>query len=144
MLSISHRYLKLLAAAVWISGGFVLTVKSIGFFLSTHRLQPDLLAIGLAAAIGLAIGIAKVIYIFRHSCRRNLQRIEGLTNPQIWQVFRPGFLVFMALMIVLGSLLSNYAVGKYGWSILMAVIDMSLAIALLGSSHVFWRRPAQE
>lgn len=139
MLNISHNNLKRLAALVWLSGGLVLSWKCIELFTAAQRLKPDPLIIAIATAAGLTIGIIKLIFIFNRSCRRNLNRIEALPSPQIWQVFRPGFLVFLGLMIIFGQTLSNYAIGKYGWLIGVGIIDLSLAVGLLGSSHIFWK-----
>jgi hypothetical protein len=105
---ISHRHLRVLAALAWLSGG-----------------------------AGILIGVVKVKFLFNHFCRRNLDRIAALQHPKIWQFFRPGFMVFLAAMIVFGATLSRLALDNYPLLIGVIVLDFSLATALLGSSLVF-------
>jgi len=57
-------------------------------------------------------------------------------------VFRPGFLVFLALMIVTGATLSGLAQGNHSFLLAVAILDISVATALLGSSGVFWKQRA--
>ncbi len=43
-------------------------------------------------------------------------------------------------MILLGAVLSRMAHGHYAFLIGVAALDFSIAMALLGSSYVFWQR----
>ncbi|MDH5471147.1 MAG: hypothetical protein OEX75_11180, partial [Gammaproteobacteria bacterium] len=88
----------------------------------------------------LSIGWLKVNFIFRRSCRDNLTRIALLSEPKIWQFYRPGFLLFLLAMIIIGSTLSRMAHGNYPFLLVMVIVDFSLATALSGSSFVFWQR----
>lgn len=142
MLAISARNLKRVAAAIWLSGAMVLTCKGSTLLLDAQALQAGHNWAWPAIVLGLAIGWLKVNFIFRNSCRNNLSRIMLLRAPRIWQAFRPGFLVFLAAMIVLGATLSRMAQGSYPSMMAMVVLDFSLATALLGSSHVFWQQQA--
>ena len=109
MLSITVLNLKLLYIFIWLSGGLVLLAKSYALFTAASKIQPDTLNISVAVAAGLLIGLLKIIFIFSNSCRRNLNRIETLTQPKVWQVLRPGFMLFLILMIILGSTASHFA-----------------------------------
>ena len=140
MFSTSRRTLKILAAAVWLSGGVVLLYKGITLLLEANSLQPGGLWTWLTIILGLTIGWLKVHFIFSRSCKKNLSRISKLDAPKIWQCYRPGFLVFLAAMIVLGSTLSRMSHGNYPFLIVMVVVDFSLATALFGSSYVFWQQ----
>ncbi|MGD2077655.1 MAG: hypothetical protein PVH18_04705, partial [Chloroflexota bacterium] len=65
--------------------------------------------------------------------------------PQLWQFFRPRFFLMLAIMILAGATMSRLAAGHYPSLIGVATLDLSLAIALLGSGIIFWRqrlRPA--
>ncbi|MCB1662566.1 MAG: hypothetical protein H6995_06975 [Pseudomonadales bacterium] len=139
MLSITVLNLKLLYIFIWLSGGLVLLAKSYALFTAASKIQPDTLNISVAVAAGLLIGLLKIIFIFSNSCRRNLNRIETLTQPKVWQVLRPGFMLFLILMIILGSTASHFALGKYVWLVTIGIVDLSLAVGLLGSSYVFWQ-----
>ena len=70
-------------------------------------------------------------------------RNEDFEQPRFWQFYRPGFLLFLCAMIVLGRYLSVSAQGSYAGLLGMSTLDLSLATALLGSSYVFWQTPAQ-
>ena len=142
MFSTSKRTLKILAAALWLSGGVVLLYKGIILLLEADSLQPGRVWTWLTIILGLTIGWLKVNYIFSRSCEKNLVRISQLSAPKIWQFYRPGFLLFLAAMIVIGSTLSGMSHGNYPFLIGMVIVDFSLATALFGSSYVFWQQKA--
>ena len=56
-----------------------------------------------------------------------------------WQFFKPGFFVALAVRILTGAALSRLAHNQYFFLLGVAVLDLGIAAALLGSSHVFWR-----
>ncbi|MFQ5421433.1 MAG: hypothetical protein ACE5EY_13845, partial [Anaerolineae bacterium] len=91
---------------------------------------------------GLFFGGLKAYYIFRKSCRKNLERIARLEAPKIWQFYRPGFFLALALMITLGATLSRMASGNYPFLIAVAILDFSISFALLGSSIIYWQHRA--
>jgi len=142
MFSASPRILKILAAVLWYSGAVVLLTKGTTLLLEANALQPGRNWTWLTIVLGLSIGWLKVIFIFRRSCQKNLARIALLSAPRIWQFYRPGFLLFLAAMIIIGSTLSRMAHGNYPFLIAMVILDFSLATALFGSSIVFWQQQA--
>lgn len=100
-------------------------------------------AIALASGFGgVLIGLLKARYIFGHNCRRNLARIAALPDPRPWQCFRPGFLVFLAIIIPTGAMMSRAADGNFVWMCVVGGVDLSLATALFVSSSWFWRTGA--
>ena len=144
MFTVSVHTLRRIAAAVWLAGGVVLVWKGSTMLLHAQALQAESRPLWPLLALALAIGWLKVQLIFRNSCRKNVARIMRLRAPKPWQAFRPGFLVFLAAMVVLGAILSRMAQGSYPTMMAMVVLDFSLATALLGSSHVFWQHRAPE
>ena len=137
----SRNNLKLVAALVWFSGAVVLLVKGGILLAQALALQPDTSWAWLAIPAGLLIGGLKTELIFEKACSRNLERIAELGQPRIWQAYRPGFYVFLTAMIILGATLSRLAEGHHAGLLAMAVLDFSLATALLGSGRLFWGRP---
>ena len=137
----SKRTLRAIVVAVWLSGAFVLLLKAASLFAAASMLKPDATGSWLAVPGGLLIGGFKARYLFSVFCRRNLDRIARLNEPRLWQAFRPGFYVFLAAMIILGAGLSKWALGNYVALIALVTLDISLGIALLGSSLTFWQRP---
>jgi hypothetical protein len=110
------------------------------------ELRPDGYWPWLSILTGLALGIIQATTIFARSCRKNLNRINNLENPRIWQFFRPGFFLALAVMISSGVLLNHWAQGTYFFMLGVAGLDFALSVSLLGSSYVFWTRekPARE
>jgi hypothetical protein len=139
MLNTSKHTLKLLASLVWYSGIIVLFIKSSILLSHAEKLNPNQYWIGLAVLSGLIIGFIKAKYLFRKLCLKNLNRIYALESPKLWQFYRIPFFIFLITMIILGSSISHLAQNHYAALIGMSVIEISIATALLGSSHCFWK-----
>jgi len=139
---VSKRALNIMAGVVWYAGGVALLRKGTSLVLDAHELRPDESCAALAVSIGLVLGAVKAKFIFSGSCRRNLTRIAGLAEPRALQFFRPGFFVALAAMILSGVLLSRLAQVHYSLLCAVAALDLTIAVALLGSSYVFWKRRA--
>ncbi len=140
MLNTSSLTLKRLAALVWYSGVVVLLFKSSILFLEADRSGAGSLLIILAILSGLLIGWVKAKYLFIKMCNRNLKRINALKQPMLWQFYRNRFFIFLGLMILLGTYLSKLIQGDYVMLVALAIVELSIATALLISSHCFWRR----
>ena len=138
--STSKTTLKVLASIVWYVGVIVLSQKSFFLLKAAYEMNPNLTYINLALLSGLIIGVIKTKYLFIRLCVKNLNRINDLTAPKIWQFYRPHFFIFLMTMILLGTYLSKLTQGNYIMLVAMAIIELSIAIALLGSSHCFWKR----
>ena len=132
--------LKILAAIVWYGGGIALLLKGSCLFFEAHALQPEQGWPWLAVVIGMFLGYLKARYLFSKSCRRNLDRITALERPRIWQFFRPGFFAALAVMIFAGATLSRLAHNHYAFLVGVAILDLAISVALLGSSYVFWNK----
>lgn len=91
-----------------------------------------------AAVLGLFIGVIKATLLFKKSCESNLERIDNLSAPYIWQFFKPRFFVLLTIMVATGATLSRLAHGNYPWLIGVGIVDLSVGMALLVSSRVFW------
>ena len=138
----TSRTLKILAALLWYIGGIILVSKGGSLLIEADTLKPAQNWTWLAIVIGLLIGGLKAKYIFSKSCKKNLIRIDLLSEPKVWQFFRPGFFFFLVIMIVTGATLSRVAHNNYIFLISVAILDISIATALLGSSYVFWKSKA--
>jgi hypothetical protein len=134
----STSSLKILSALFWYIGGIVLILKGVSLLFKAAKLKPDQIWPWLAFFAGLGLGTLKAKFLFSKSCQRNLARIDALKQPRIWQFFRPGFFVLLLLMIVTGTTLSQLANNNYLFLIGVAILDFSIAIALIGSSYIFW------
>ena len=106
--------------------------------MEAELLKPDQHWPWTAAIVAVLIGGVKAKFLFNKNCRKNLARIAALDQPKIWQFFRPVFFMVLFLMILAGATLSNLAHGNYPFLLGIATLDLAIAIALLGSSYVFW------
>jgi len=136
----SKRTLIFLAAAVWCIGGVMLFRSGVKLVWNAVQLKPGGPWLWLAILAGLILGIFQAKVIFTRSCRKNLDRINGLEDPRIWQFYRPGFFLALAGMITSGVLLNHWAQGNYYYMLGVAGLDFALTISLLGSSYVFWTK----
>ena len=140
MFDSSKLTLKLLAAAVWYSGAVVLSYKSSRLLLEAQSINTDQTWIWLAILTGIIIGMIKAKYLFKRICIKNLRRIDSLRSPRLWQAYRTYFYFFLLAMIILGSSITRLVHGNYAALMTAAIIEISLATALLGSSNCFWKK----
>ena len=139
MLAVSKSTLKTVSGLVWFSGAIILLLKGASLFAQAIALRPGELWSWLGVAVAILIGVAKARYLFGGFCRKNLDRIASLAGPQLWQAFRPGFYAFLIAMVLLGAALSRLALGNYPALMALVILDISIAVALLGSLRVFSR-----
>lgn len=145
MLTVSRRTLYILAAIVWHIGGIVLLLKATSLIAEAGSLRPEQNWQWIFVIVGLLFGLLKARFLFSKFWHKNTARIGALDDPQLWQFFRPRFFLMLAIMILAGATMSRLAAGHYPSLIGVATLDLSLAIALLGSGIIFWRqrlRPA--
>jgi hypothetical protein len=141
-MKVSQRTLIIIAAIVWYGGGISLLLKGGALITNAHALDPQSMWTYLAPILGIVIGLLKGRLFFGGSCERNIKRIKALADPRIWQCYRPGFLIFLAIVIPTGAWMSRAAAGNFTMLCLLGALDLSIACALLLSSIVFWKRKA--
>jgi len=134
----SKRTLVYLAAAVWYIGGIMLLRSGLELIVQIRSLKGGTLWPAIFIVLGIGLGVFQALVIFSSSCRRNLQRINLLENPRLWQFFRPGFFLALAIMITCGILMDRFSQGHYFVMLGVAAVDFALAVSLLGSSYIFW------
>lgn len=142
MFTVSARTLNILAASVWYIGGIQLLQKGFDLLIEAGSMSPGLAWPWVAGFVGLAFGGLKAKYIFANSIKKNLIRIEGLSQPKIWQFFSSGFFAALTVMILAGVTLSGMSHNNYPFLIGVAILDLGIGTALLGSSYVYWTRKA--
>jgi len=134
----SSNRAKIAAALIWYAGGMALTLKGWSLLTEADRLQPEQIWPWLAVAAGVTAGGIQAQFLFVRSCRKNLERIDALEHRRVWQCFRPRFFIFLLAMVTARAMLSRTAHNNYLFLIGVAVLDVSIATALFGSSHIFW------
>jgi hypothetical protein len=139
---ISRLTLMVMAAIVWYAGGIALLFKGGSLVKGAFALDSQSVWIYMAPVLGVLIGLLKARFIFNHACKKNINRIRALVNPRIWQFFRPGMLLFLAIIIPAGAWMSRAAAGNFGYLCGVAALDLSIATALLTSSLAFWKMNA--
>ena len=141
-MKVSHRTLIILAAIIWYAGGIILLLKGGALIKHAYLIDAQSVWTYIAALVGVIAGLLKGMSIFNKSCKKNIKRINALANPRIWQCFRPGMLIFLAIIIPAGAWMSRTAVENYTLLCLVGGLDLSISIALLTSSLVFWKLKA--
>ena len=136
----SIRTLKILAAITWYTGGIILLLKGWSLLVEANAMGRDQIWIWIAPITGLVLGGVNAKFRFGEICRKNIERIDALTQPRIWLFFRPWFLFFLFLMIMLGATLSHIAHHSHPFLIGVATLDFSMGFSLIGSSYVFWKK----
>ncbi|KPJ57891.1 MAG: hypothetical protein AMJ42_04225 [Deltaproteobacteria bacterium DG_8] len=141
-MKISHLTLIIIAAFVWFSGGIALLLKGGALIKSAYLIDSQSVWTFAALFLGVIAGFLKGKFLFSKSCKKNVKRIQTLVSPRVWQCFRPGMLIFLALIIPTGAWMSKAAAGNYTLLCLVGALDLSISFALLTSSVVFWKRNA--
>ena len=138
-MKVSRFTLIIIAAFVWFSGGIALLFKGGALVRNAYLIDSQSLWTFAAPLLGVVAGLLKGKFLFNKSCEKNIKRIHALTSPRAWQCFRPGMLIFLALIIPAGAWMSRSAAGNYTLLCLVGALDLSISFALLTSSVVFWR-----
>jgi hypothetical protein len=142
MTAVSARTLNILAALVWYGGSVVLLFKGGSLLAEAEALSPGLPWPWVTLIAALVLGSLQAGLIFNRNCKKNLIRIAALEKPKLWQFFKPGFFVALAAMILAGATLSRLAHGNHAFLLGVALLDLVIAVSLLGSSYVFWTERA--
>lgn len=142
MMKVSKLTLIVLAALVWYSGGIALLLKGSALIKSAYVIDSQSFWTFSAPLLGVIAGLLKGQLLFSKSCKKNIQRIRSLATPRLWQCFRPGMLLFLAIIIPTGAWMSRAAAGNYTFLCLVGALDLSISFALLTSSIVFLKLKA--
>ncbi len=129
-----------MAAIVWISGGVILVLKGYSVLAGAKRLNPQLSWPWIAAFSGILLGLLRSKVLFVKSCKKNLQRIEALNTPRAWQFYKPWFFAALALMILLGAVITRAAEGNYVLLNIVGMVDLSIGAGLILSAPTFWTK----
>jgi len=139
---VTQRTLLIVAAFVWYAGGIALLFKGGALIKSAHLMDPQSIWAYTSGLAGIILGLVKGKFLFSKACSKNVKRIRGLETPRIWQCFRPGMLLFLAIIIPTGAWMSRAAAGNYTFLCLVGALDLSISFALLSSSLVMWQLKA--
>ncbi len=134
----SQQTLILISAGIWYGGAISLLIKGGALIRHAYLINTASVWTAVALIVGGLAGLLKSRFLFSRSCLKNIQRIKKITAPRIWQCFRPGMLIFLAIVIPAGAWMSRAAAGHYALLCGVGALDISIGIALLSSSRVFW------
>ena len=141
-MKVTQRTLIIIAALVWYSGGIALIFKGGALIKSAHLMDPQSIWAYTSGIAGVILGLIKGKFLFSKACSKNVKRIRTLTDPRLWQCFRPGMLLFLAIIIPTGAWMSRAAAGNYTLLCIVGALDLSISLALLSSSIVFFQLKA--
>lgn len=135
----TKKTLKILAALVWLIGGAVLMIKGYLLLRNANLIHFNMENISIVLVISFILGQIKSKYIFEKFCINNLNRINLIKEPKIYQFFELRFFFLLALMILAGLTLSILAKENYIFLLSLACVDIALSTALLKSSLTFFK-----
>ena len=141
-MKVSQRTLMIIAAIIWYGGGISLLFKGGVLIKNVYEIDAQSIWLYLVPILGIILGLLKGRFFFSRSCRKNIKRIKALSDPRIWQCFKPGMLIFLFIIIPTGAWMSRAAAGNVTFLCLVSILDLSIACALLSSSIVFWKHKA--
>lgn len=144
MLAVSSRSVKGLAALIWHVGAASLLYKGSVLIRNADALDPGRPWPWLVVPAATLLGLLKARFLMLPAARANIVRIDALERPRPWQVYRPGFLIFLGANIVLAKWLIVQTAGHYTGTLLSATMALSIGVALLASSFVWWSRSAAD
>ncbi len=139
MIQSSKSTLVKLAAIGWYVGVMVLGLKSTTLFIEFRQSGLADSRLASAVVVGVLLGLLKERYLFSRVCKRNLMRIQSLAEPKVWQFFRFRLFFLIGTMVLLSNYLLMISEKLIIGKIALAVIEESVAIALLISSRQFWK-----
>ena len=138
-MKVSKLTLIVIAVFVWLAGGVALLFKGGALVKGAYLIDAESVWTYASPVIGIVAGVLKGIFLFGKSCKKNIKRIRALDNPRVWQCFRPGMLIFLALIIPTGAWMSRASAGSYTLLCLVGALDLSISFALLTSTIVFFQ-----
>ena len=138
-MKVSQKSLIIIAAVIWYAGGIALLLKGSALIQHAYLMDAQSIWTMLAAIVGIGVGLIRGRVLFSRSCKRNIERIKAIADPSVWQCFRPGMLMALAIMISAGAWTSRASAGNYILLCLVGALDLSISFALLTSSVVFWK-----
>jgi hypothetical protein len=139
MMSVRKKTLKILAGFVWYTGFLALMVKSLKLFSEAYSLNSNIESLMGTLLFTFILVALKTKYIFIKTCQKNLNRIDALENPKVWEFYRVRFFLFLISMIGLGAYLSSISHGNYWFLMGIGVLDMSVGLSLFISGFIFWK-----
>ena len=125
-MKVSQRTLMIIAAIIWYGGGISLLFKGGVLINNVYAIDAQSIGIYLAPILGIILGLLKGRFFFSQRCRKNIKRIKALSNPRIWQCFRPGMLIFLFIIIPTGTWMSRTAAGNVTVLCLVGTLDLSI------------------
>lgn len=135
----SVRTLNALAGLTWYAGALALLSKGTRLLLQAESINAGQFWPWVAFTGGVVVGVIKARYLLFESCQKNLSRIAHLPDPRWWQFFRPGFFLFLAIVITLGVTASRLAEGHYAALCVIGAVDLSVGVGLLFSGLAFFK-----
>lgn len=115
-------------------------IKGYSLLKTANLIHFNMENISIVLVVSFIIGQVKSKYIFEKFCINNLNRINQLIEPKIYQFFELRFFFLLALMILAGLTLANLAEENYIYLLSLACLDIALSTALIKSSLTFFKK----
>jgi hypothetical protein len=133
---VKPKHLLGLAFFLWLSGGIMLTL--LGFDrLNDPAVHPDIMLLGMAGLAAVVIGMAKGKFVLSKTSRKNIERIQALSEPQRpVHVYSTRSWIVVALMVLISILLNTLPGIDLFWR---GLVNLAIGFALIISSLDYLR-----
>ena len=133
MCEVSHVVVLWLAGIIWLCGAVAtgeLGIRLLGGVAS----RPDALtALGCALGVGVVLGAT----LFKRLANKNIDRIDTLHNPRLWEAYRLQFYVILVVFDGGSVALSDYFAKDDSSRLAIGSVDLTVCVALSLSLFVY-------
>ena len=124
---VSHSFLLWLAAAIWLLGAIACGQLSSTLLTGLAVNKTSLyITLSVAVIVGLLLGGT----LFRRLALANIDRIDALNAPRIWEAYRLRFYAFLVCFDGGSVLLTRYLVKDETSKLVVGGIDLAICVAL--------------
>lgn len=129
MVRVSHAFLLWLAAAIWLLGAIACGQLS-SQLLSAAAVAVNKTSLYIALSVSVIVGLLLGATIFRRLAMSNIDRIDALNAPRIWEAYRLRFYVLLVLFDGGSVLLTEYLAKSATSRLAVGSVDLAICVAL--------------
>lgn len=125
----SHAFLLWLAAAIWLLGAIACGQLS-SQLLSAAAVAVNKTSLYVALSVSVIVGLLLGATLFRRLAMSNIDRIDALNAPRIWEAYRLRFYVLLVLFDGGSVLLTDYLAKSATSRLAVGSVDLAICVAL--------------
>ncbi|MEM0950510.1 MAG: hypothetical protein AAGI66_00015 [Cyanobacteria bacterium P01_H01_bin.74] len=132
-IKLGKKELMLLACGIWMVGGLIMTLRGIDF-IAGYTLAENMTLVLISIALALIIGGAKGKFVLSKTCKRNIDRLNALTEKKRpLSVYSIRSWVMISIMVMIAVLLNVIGVPP----LLRGSINLGIGASLIVSAFIY-------